>query len=98
MLDQAPKSEWPVPLVEGEHFLSLGAASEADTCVASDQQYSSIPRLIDEFLSDEKKRNRILVNNGRYFDCNLAPDAVGKYVCAHVMEARRTHSTQVEPV
>lgn len=86
VLDQPPKSKWPVPLRQYENFLSMGAVPEPDSFVASDQAYAAIPDLLREFLSDEDRLRKIRENNCRYFDRNLAPDAVGKYICARVLE------------
>jgi hypothetical protein len=87
VLDQPPKSKWPVSLQEGEHFLSLGATPGPDGWVASERQYEAIPGLLRVFLSDQEKLRQIRENNLRYFDCNLAPEAVGQYICDRVAEA-----------
>lgn len=89
MLDQLPRSKWPVPLIEGGHFLSLAAATHADTLLASDQQYAAIPQRLRQFLSDKEKLRSIRENNCQYFDRHLAPEAVGKYICDQVEEANR---------
>ena len=89
VLDQLPRSKWPVPLIEGGHFLSLAAATHADTLLASDQQYAAIPQRLRQFLSDKEKLRSIRENNCQYFDRHLAPEAVGKYICDRVEEANQ---------
>jgi hypothetical protein len=87
VLDQSPKTLWPAPLIEREHFLNLGVEPEAETCVASDYRYATISGLIEKYLSDENNLMRIRENNARYFDRNLMPESVGRYICAQVTEA-----------
>jgi hypothetical protein len=95
VLDQSPKSLWPAPLIEREHFLNLRAEPDTGTCVAGDYKYAAIPDLIEAYLSDENNLKRIRENNGRYFDCNLTPASVGRYICARVAEANTLAASRI---
>jgi hypothetical protein len=79
VLDRAPFTRWPEPLVEGEHFLALGAETGVDQPLATDEQYASIPTKIDAWLADGDLAARIARNNGAYYDRHLAPARVGEH-------------------
>jgi hypothetical protein len=84
LLDQPPKSKWPIPLAEYDHFLNLGAVVDQNTFVACDRHYDRIPSIIKELLSEEGTLKQIRENNIEYFDRHLAPGAVGEYVSNRV--------------
>jgi hypothetical protein len=73
-----------MPLNERDHFLQLGAAGTINGDLAASRQYEDIPALLEEFLADSGLWQRIRMNNRRYFDEFLCPQAVGEYICRQV--------------
>ncbi|WP_173045710.1 hypothetical protein [Nitrospira sp. KM1] len=85
VLDQHPKTQWTVPLVEGEHYLSLNTSTSPDQPVAMDTEYRLIPSLLEEFLGNPKKVVATARASRNYFDEILDPKQVGRQICETVL-------------
>ncbi len=83
VLDQPPISSWPEPLREDVNFLSLGAET-VESPVADSGCYADIPAKIEEWLSEHEKLERIMSNNGDYYDRLVQPQRVGESTLASV--------------
>lgn len=86
VLDQAPKTIWPAPLVEGQHYLSLNLNTGRDQLVADAAAYDRVPELLESFLSNEQLVPQIRESAAAYFDNNLRPDRVGKRIFDEVCQ------------
>ena len=73
VLDCLPFPDWPVPLKEGENFLSLGLRITIDCQPAPVEDYAGIVSKMDAFLQDDAYLDSIRRNNIRYFDDFLSP-------------------------
>lgn len=93
VLDRAPHTRWPQPLVEGEHYLSLGTDTPPGQPVASDAQYAAIPERIEAWLADGELARRIGRANGDYYDRFVDPERVGE----HVASAAQRHALAAGP-
>jgi hypothetical protein len=80
VLDRAPLSRWPEPMVEGTHFLALGAETGVNQPLAMDEAYSAIPGKIDAWLADQGLAERIADTSASYFDRFVAPERVGEHI------------------
>lgn len=77
VLDQAPFPAWPVPLLDGMNFLSLGLRITDDCRPAPEEDYARIPEMIRSFLHNHETRVRIESINREYFDQELKPLVMG---------------------
>jgi hypothetical protein len=87
VLDQAPWSKWPQPLLEHTNYLNLDAPSSQDEPVASDRHYAEIPDRIEAWLADGALTANIRRNNEEYFDRSLEPSRVGAYIVGEAVAA-----------
>jgi hypothetical protein len=85
VLDQAPKTIWPVPLQEGEHYWNLKLTTSLSRPTADDDSYRRIPDLIDDFVQNKRQTEHIRHSVAEYFDHYLHPDRVGQQICEAVM-------------
>jgi hypothetical protein len=87
VLDQHPKTIWPVPLVPQRHYVSLNATTSNDDPVADDSAYAAIPGLLEELLS----RGDLLADMRRcsaeYFDGHLHPIQIGRQLHQVLLDA-----------
>jgi hypothetical protein len=88
VLDQLPKTVWPVPLVEGTHFLSLDAETTTAQSVASDAQYAIIPEVLENYLTKHEQRSEMSRAAVKYFEDCLDPKSIGRRICESVQFAR----------
>jgi hypothetical protein len=84
VLDRAPLTRWPEPLVEGVHYLALGTETGVDQPVAPDAQYAAIPGKIEAWLADRDLSSRIGRANAEYFDRFVDPERLGEQILAEV--------------
>lgn len=85
VLDQSPKTVWPVPLVEGKHYWALNLRTSPEQPMALDASYKCIPDLLDALLSDKHRLEQMRGATAEYFDQHLRPERVGQYICETVM-------------
>ena len=81
VLDQPPKTVWPVPLVEGTHFFSLDAETTTAQSVASHAQYEVIPDVLENYLTKDEQRSEMSCAAVKYFEDCLDPKSVGQRIC-----------------
>lgn len=87
-LDQPPQTLWAPPLIDGEHALDLGAATDPGSPVAAGADYERIPARLERFLGGGDRLQRVRDGAARYFDAHAQPVAVGRYLLARVAKAR----------
>jgi len=92
VLDQPPKTVWPVPLVKGRHFLSLGAETTTAQSVASDGQYEAIPDVLQNYLANDERRSETSRAAVKYFEDCLDPKSVGQQMCESVQRFARSQA------
>jgi len=90
VLDQPPKTVWPVPLVEGTHFLSLDVQTTTAQSVASDVQYEFIPDVLENYLTKDRQRSEMSRAAVKYFEDCLDPKSVGQRMCEAVERFARS--------
>ena len=86
LLDQPPRTVWPVPLVAGTHFLSLDVETTTAQPVASDTQYEVIPDLLENYLTKDEQRLEMSRAAVKYFEDWLTPKSVGQRICESVQQ------------
>ncbi|MGI9106259.1 MAG: hypothetical protein ACR2G4_08435 [Pyrinomonadaceae bacterium] len=84
VLDCAPLTEWPQPLLAGVNYLSLGAETGPEQALATEEQYASIPDKIGAWLANAETIAEIGRNNGAYFDRFLDPIQVGARIMQQI--------------
>lgn len=84
VLDHAPYTVWPQPMIEGEHFLSLGVEANPEVPCGPGEQYAAIPAKIEGWLAEDDLIARIGKNNCEYFEHFLAPEKVGEYIIERI--------------
>jgi hypothetical protein len=89
VLDQPPKTVWPVPLVEGTHFFSLDVETTTAQSVASDAQYELIPEVLGSFLTKDEHLSEMSRAAVKYFEDCLDPKSVGQRMCESVQRFAR---------
>jgi hypothetical protein len=88
VLDQAPFPAWPVPLLDGMNFLSLGLRITDDCRPAPKEDYARIVSQMEKFLNDPTILQKIGENNARYFEEYAHPFKVAQYVLEKIKEHR----------
>lgn len=83
VLDQPPRTRWPRPLAEGEHFLSLDLAPPPGRALADEDAYRAIPDRLAALLADPAT-DAVRRSAAAYFDQFLSPAAVGRQLCEAV--------------
>ena len=86
VMDQAPFPHWPVPLQEGQNFLSLGLRISSDCGPAPVEDYEKIIGKMEEFLIDNSNLEKIANNNAMYFDIHAHPIKVADYVLTQLLD------------
>jgi hypothetical protein len=86
VLDQAPFPAWPVPLLDGMNFLSLGLRITDDCRPAPKKDYERIVSQMEKFLNDTTILQKIGENNARYFDEYAHPFRVAQHILEKVKE------------
>jgi hypothetical protein len=84
VLDQPPKTVWPVPLREGSHYSALNLVTSPDQPMADDDSYRCVPDLLDSLLRDSERVERLRGATADYFDHHLQPERVGRSICEAV--------------
>ena len=82
VLDRAPLTRWPEPLVDGENFVALGTETGKHQPLATDAQYAAIPGEIEAWLADPDLAARLGRNNAQYYDRFIDPERVGEHIVA----------------
>lgn len=85
VLDQAPKTLWPVPLREGEHYWTLNLDLGHGQTVASDASYQAVPDLLNSYLELGGRAGQMRHATASYFDRNLQPERIGQQICETVL-------------
>jgi hypothetical protein len=85
VLDQPPRTLWPEPLRENQHYLTLNATPLPGSYLASEEHYEAIPERISKFLSKPSLIESIATANRNYFDRYLTPTALGRQICDTVL-------------
>lgn len=80
VLDQHPKTIWPVPLVPCQHFYSLNATTSDEEPVAPAYNYAVIPELLEELLSQRGLHENMRRHSAEYFDNHLHPIQIGRHI------------------
>jgi hypothetical protein len=93
VLDQDPKTRWPVPLLQGQQYYSLGATTSNDEPVASTHQYAVIPELLDELLGKPNLNEDMRRQSAEYLDQHLHPIHIGRQLYNIVLTGRRSQTT-----
>jgi hypothetical protein len=84
VLDQPPKTVWPVPLSDGEQYVTLGLDTAPGRPTAGDDAYRRVPELLDELVNDAGRVDRLRHAAATYFDRHLRPEQVGRHICEAV--------------
>ena len=87
VLDQHPKTIWPVPLVPQRHYVSLNAATSNDHPVAHDSAYAAIPALLEELLSQADLVAEMRRCSAEYFDGHMHPVEIGRQLHQVLLDA-----------
>lgn len=80
VLDQHPKTLWPVPLVPNQHYYSLNVITSQEDPVASDYNYAVIPELLEELLNRRGMYEDMRRHSAEYFDNHLHPIQIGRQI------------------
>lgn len=88
VLDQPPRSYWPVPLSVNDNFLSLGLRT-VDSALAASGLYEAVPEKIAAWLAEPEMVQRMQLMNADYFDRFVDPVKVGAYILDSVEENGR---------
>jgi hypothetical protein len=91
VLDQRPYTLWQQPLLEGENYLSLDVAVPPDQCLGRPQDYVAVTERVEAMVADAARTQHIQEKNAQYFDAYLTPEALGRHLCAAVLESRSEH-------
>lgn len=80
VLDQHPKTIWPVPLMPSRHYFSLNATTSNTEPLAPASSYAVIPELLQELLSQRTLHEAMRRNSAEYFDNHLHPIQIGRRI------------------
>jgi hypothetical protein len=87
VFDQAPQTQWGVPLEDGRHYLQLGADTSPDEPHATDDAYEQIPGRIEQFVRQTALTDSIRAAAAEYFDRHACPSAVGRQLLMYATDA-----------
>ena len=76
VLDREPFPKWPVPLKDGENFVSLGIGITDDCKPASMEDYD----IIGKNISENKCYKTLLLSNQKYFADYIVPAKCAQYI------------------
>jgi hypothetical protein len=80
VLDQHPKTLWPVSLMPHQHYFSLNATTSNEQPVAPDSDYAMIPELLEELLSQWDLHEDMRQCSAEYFDRHMHPIQIGRQI------------------
>jgi hypothetical protein len=80
VLDRAPFSAWPEPLVANRNFLDLGLPVGPETPVGTEASYDAVPSKIKSWLEAPGLIEHVARENAAYFDNFAAPEQVGRQI------------------
>lgn len=80
VLDQHPKTLWPVPLLSNHHYYSLDATTSNADPVAPDWNYAVIPERLEELLNRRHAYEETRRSSADYFDRHLHPVQIGRQI------------------
>lgn len=78
VLDQHPKTIWPAPLLQGQHYCSLDITTSDDEPIAPAYHYAVIPELLEELLGNRELNEDMKRHSAEYFDQHLDPIRIGR--------------------
>ncbi len=78
VLDQHPKTLWPVPLLPNYHYYSLDATTSNTDPVAPDGSYARIPERLEEILGRGHLYEETRHYSAEYFDHHMHPLQIGR--------------------
>lgn len=87
VLDQHPKTLWPVPLIPNHHYYSLDATTSNADPVALDRSYAVIPERLEELLSRRHLHEEMRRHSAEYFDHCMHPLQIGRQIHDLVCES-----------
>lgn len=82
LLDFAMSTRWPLPLIERQNYLHLSAQGSG---------YASVAQAVEDYLQTPSLIQDICANNVKYFEENLSPISLGRYICNVVANQRIGH-------
>ena len=85
VLDQAPKTIWPIPIVEGQHYHSLNIVTSPDRPAGAASHYEVIPELLEQMLERADQNEEIRRQTSNYFDEYLDLGQIGRHICNIVL-------------
>jgi hypothetical protein len=80
VLDRAPFTAWPEPLVANRNFLDLELPVGPETPVATEASYDAVPSKIESWLEAPGLIEHVARENAAYFDNFAAPAQVGRHI------------------
>lgn len=80
VLDSDPYPQWPQPLMNRIHYISLGIIRPWNTDPAEDKCYDTIPNNLTNILRDNELQKSLSINSKCYFDKYAEPEKVIQYV------------------
>jgi len=86
VLDQAPKTIWPTPLVQNRHFGCLGLNTNASLEVNPPEIYEEGLESLENLLANTDLVSFIRNESANYFDSNLSPSSAGGYIINNVLK------------
>lgn len=78
VLDYPARTQWHVPLEENVHYLSLDVPPEGS--VSAEEFAGRITERVAGWLDTPELLESVAANAGSYFDENLAPERLGRYL------------------
>ena len=91
VLDQHPKTVWPVSLRPNHHYYSLDATTSNADPVAPDESYGRIPERLEELLSRRQLYEETRRHSAEYFDHCMHPLQIGRQIYELVEESVSNH-------
>lgn len=85
VLDRAPLTLWPQPLLSETNYLSLDVETAPEQTLAAEHQYAAVPERLERWLADAEMIAAIAANNSAYFDHYLHPERVGAQIMQKVL-------------
>jgi hypothetical protein len=80
VLDRAPFSAWPEPLVADRNFLDLELPIGPEMPVGTEASYDAVPSKIESWLEAPGLTEHVAGQNAAYFDNFAAPAQVGRLI------------------
>jgi hypothetical protein len=81
VLDYKARTRWHIPLVENVHYLSLDVPPEDN--ITPKEFTGRVTERIEGWLSEKGLIAAVAENSAAYFDENLAPARLGRYLVEH---------------